>query len=165
MTSTPFEHLLAAHAPRAHRAALGLLGDEQEAREIAQEALLKAHRARDRYDTTRPFYPWLYRIVKNTCLDARARRRHRAVPGLDDERVSAPPHRPGEGIDQARAIARMRTALQTLSESHREIIALRHFQDLSYAEIASILQIREGTVMSRLFRARRALAAAMEKNR
>jgi RNA polymerase sigma-70 factor (ECF subfamily) len=165
MSSTPFEHLLAAHSPRAHRAALGLLGDEQEAREIAQEALLRAHRARDRYDTTRPFYPWLYRIVKNACLDARARGRHRAVPGLRDERISAPLQRPGESIDQARAIQRMRTALQTLTDGHREIIALRHFQDLSYAEIASILQVKEGTVMSRLFRARRALAAAMEKTR
>ncbi|MFT4624781.1 MAG: RNA polymerase sigma-70 factor (ECF subfamily) [Myxococcota bacterium] len=162
MTTAPFEHLLAAHSRRVHRAALGILGDEQEAREVAQEALLKAHRARARYDTSRPFYPWLYRIVKNTCFDARARGRHRALPGLQDERVAAPDASPGDRIDQSRAIARMRTALETLSADHREIIAMRHFQDLSYAEIGTLLGVKQGTVMSRLFRARRALSAAME---
>ncbi len=163
MSTAPFEHLLAAHSPRAHRAALGMLGNEQEAREIAQEALLKAFRARDRYDTSRPFYPWLYRIVKNACLDARARGRHRARPGLQEERVVGRERLPDEHLDQARSIVRMRQALEALGDDHREIIGMRHFQDLSYAEIGEILGIKQGTVMSRLFRARRALAAAMEK--
>lgn len=83
----PFEHLLAAHVARVHRATLGMLGEEQEAREAAQDALMKAFRARASYDASRPFYPWLYRIVRNTCLDALSRRRHRAAPGLDAERV------------------------------------------------------------------------------
>ena len=165
MTTASFDTLLAAHAAREHRAALGMLGDEQEAREIAQEALFKAYRARDRYDRARPFYPWLYRIVKNACLDARARRRHRAVPGLEEQRVAAPLAAPGDRIDQARAVARMRGALDTLSPEHREIIAMRHFQDLSYAEIGELLGVKQGTVMSRLYRARKALARAMEDGR
>ena len=89
MTTIPFEHLLASHMKRVHRAALGWMGEEQEAREVAQEALLKAFRARHRYDPSRPFYPWLHRITKNACMDAAARRRNRAQPGLQDEWVAA----------------------------------------------------------------------------
>ena len=158
----PFAHLLAAHAPRAHRAALGIMGEEQEAREVAQEALLKAHRAQDRYDHDRPFYPWLYRIVKNTCLDAIARGKHRAKPGLDDQRVPSIQASALDQLDQREAIAHMRRAIQKLSDEHREIISMRHFQDLSYTEIGEILDAPAGTVMSRLYRARRALARVLE---
>jgi len=161
--SIPFDHLLAAHAPRAHRAALGIMGEEQEAREVAQEALLKAHRARDRYDTKRPFYPWLYRIVKNTCLDAIARRKHRAKPGLEDQRVPAIQPSALDRIDQKEAIVRMRQAIRQLSDEHREVISMRHFQDLSYIEMGEILELPQGTVMSRLYRARKALARILEE--
>ena len=71
---TPFKHLLAAYQRRAYMAALGWMGNEQEAVELAQEAMLKAWRARASYDIGRPFYPWLHVIVKNTCRDALARR-------------------------------------------------------------------------------------------
>lgn len=159
--TTPFSHLLAAAMPRVHRAALGLLGDEQEAREIAQEALMKAYSARDRYDPSRPFYPWMYRIVRNLCYDARARRRHRALSGLDTERVASTSASQLDQLAQGEAIATVRAAMDTLSEEHREILAMRHFQDLSYAEIGELLDLPQGTVMSRLYRARKALAAAI----
>ena len=161
----PFDHLLAAHAQRAHRAAVGLMGEEQEAREVAQEALLKAYRARERYDVNRPFYPWLYRIVKNTCLDAIARRRHRARPGLEAERVAGVEPSALDRIGQKEAIAHMRDAIDKLSDEHREIISMRHFQELSYVEIGEILELPQGTVMSRLYRARRALARILEERR
>ena len=157
----PFEHLLAAHYRRVQRAALGLLGEEQEAREVAQEALLRAYRARDRYDRSRPFYPWLYRIVRNAAFDARDRRRNRAVSGLEQERVAATQPSPLEQAQTAEGIGILRAAIERLSPEHREIIAMRHFQDLSYAEIGQLLELPEGTVMSRLYRARRALAAEM----
>jgi RNA polymerase sigma-70 factor (ECF subfamily) len=159
---TTFDQLLAVHYRRVHRAALGFVHHEQEARELAHDALLKAHRARDRYDPSRPFYPWLYRILRNTCFDALARRKHREQSGLEPERVaSTAPH--GEStVQAAQERKQLATALETLSASHREIINMRHFQDLSYAEIGELLEIPEGTVMSRLYRARRALAAAME---
>ena len=160
----PFEHLLAAHVPRAHRVALGYLGHEQEAREAAQEALLKAYRARDRYDPSRPFYPWFYRIVRNTCLDAIARARHRALPGLDETRVAADNESPGDRLDQQKAVVRMKRAMRSLSDEHREVLTLRHFEELSYAEIAALLDVAAGTVMSRLYRARRALVQVMESS-
>lgn len=162
MTTVPFDHLLAAYASRASRAAYGFVRDEQEARELAQDALAKAWRARDPYDEAQPFYPWLYRIVRNTCLDALARRKHRPVVGLDVDRVAAGASSVEQEIDQASSDQRLRLALQTLSPEHQEILSMRHFQDLSYVEIGELLGLPEGTVMSRLFRARRALAQAIE---
>ncbi len=158
-----FDALLAAYAPQVFRAALGWLGDEQEARECAQEALLKAHRARDRYDRSQPFYPWLHRITRNTCFDARDRRRHRAVPGLRDEWVPSDGPTVLEALESEQSIAAVRRGLDRLGDDHREILVLRHFQDLSYAEIAQLLGVAEGTVMSRLYRARRALVRALQE--
>ncbi len=150
-----FAELLALHMPRVQRAALGWLRDEEEAREVAQEALARAWAARDRYDPRRPFYPWLYTIVKNLCRDARARKRAR--PGLEAERLVSPLASPLAEVSAAEARARVRAAMERLDPAHAEILNLRHFQDLTYAEIAEILGIPQGTVMSRLFRARRAL--------
>ncbi len=161
--SATFANLLAANLVRVHKSALGRLGDEQEAREVAQEALTRAWAARERYDSRRPFYPWLATIVRNACRDARARRRNRAVSGLDTERLTSPIRGPWAALDAAQAQQRVRTAMEVLDESHREIIVLRHFEDLSYAEIAAMLDIAEGTVMSRLFRARRALIRVLEE--
>ena len=163
LQTASFDQLLAAYAPRVVRAAIGLLGDEQEGREVAQEALLRAHRARDRYDRSRPFYPWLYTIVRNASFDARDRRRHRAVSGLDAERVGADRPSPADEASSAEQLGRLRRAMDRISDEHREILAMRHFQDLSYAEIGALLDLPQGTVMSRLFRARRALLAAMEE--
>ena len=163
MTTVLFEHLLAAHAERVHRAALGLLGNEQEAREAAQEALLKAYRARQRYQSHRPFYPWLYRIVRNTCFDELSRRKHRATPGLDDQRVVGEQPTALDRLESIEAIASVRQGMERLSASQREILSMRHFQDLSYAEMGELLEIPVGTVMSRLYRARRALLRSMEE--
>lgn len=159
--STPFEHHLAAALPRVYRAALGWMGEEQEAREVAQEALLHALRSRAQYDPTRPFYPWLYRIVRNVAWDTRARRC--PAPGLDSDRVPDERASALDALDAQASAKALRRALDRVSEEHREILALRHFQDLSYSEMALILDIPLGTVMSRLFRARQALAHALEE--
>ena len=165
MMATPFKHLLAANMVRVHRTTLGFMGDEQEAREVAQDALLKAYKARDRYDSERPFYPWLYRIVKNTCLDAIARRKNRAVSGLEVERVEGKSRAPDLAMVTKENISRLNMAMDQLEPEQREIINLRHFQDLSYREIADLLGVAEGTVMSRLYRARKALGTQMKEGR
>lgn len=157
-----FQHLLAANYVRAHRAALGWLGNDQDAREATQDALLKAFAARDRYDPNRPFYPWLRRILRNTCFDLLSRRKHRAITGLQPDRVPLLAPSPADQAETADDVARLRLALEQLSPEHREIIVMRHFEDLSYAEIGEALSVPQGTVMSRLYRARKALAAAME---
>lgn len=158
-----FTALLEEHTIRVHRAALGFLGNREIAREAAQEAMMKAYAARERYDVGKPFYPWMYRIVKNTCLDILAKRRRRPRAALDVERFADTRRSPLEEVQVARDQVHLWSAMEGLSDTHREIINLRHFQDLSYSEIAEVLGIAEGTVMSRLFRARSALAAVMRE--
>lgn len=162
--SPPFEQLIEESYLRVHRAALGFLGDEQVAREAAQEALAKAFAARDRYDPGQPFYPWMYRIVKNTCLDIIRGRRRRPRSGVAVERLAAGGPSPLEAASAAEQQQRLWDAISTLRSDHQEILNLRHFQDLSYTEITQTLGVAEGTVMSRLFRARKALAAAMRED-
>jgi RNA polymerase sigma factor (sigma-70 family) len=158
-----FQGLLEAHYSRVLRAALGMLGDRESAREAAQEAMTKAYAARDRYDHSQPFYPWMYRIVRNTCLDIRARQRIRRTAPLDEGRVVAGGVGPERAAAREEEAALLWRAMSGLSAEHQEILNLRHFQDLSYAEIAQLLGVAEGTVMSRLYRARKALAAAMRE--
>lgn len=160
--STPFAHLLASHMVRVHRSALGWLGNEQEAREVAQDALTKAWAAQDRYDPNRPFYPWLSTIVRNACRDARTRKR--AFTGLEADRLTSNNPSPHTALDTAQTRVRLHKALDALDDAHREIIIMRHFEDRAYAEIADALGVAQGTVMSRLYRARKALVQRMEEN-
>jgi len=165
MSSAPpsFEQHLEDSFRRVHRAALGFLGDEQAAREAAQEAMTKAFVARERYDPGQPFYPWMYRIVKNTCLDIIRGRKRRPRSSVEVERLASVAPSPVEATLAAEQQQRLWRAMSSLSADHQEILNLRHFQDLSYLEICDLLGIPEGTVMSRLYRARRALAAAMRE--
>lgn len=159
----PFAALLAADLPRALRASVGWLGDEQDAREAVQDAVVRAWQARDAFDPTRPFGPWFYRIVRNACFDALDRRKVRRTgdpAALDSAVDPAPDALERMGVRDAQRA--LHAALALLPEHHREILVLRHFQDLTYAEIGQRLELADGTVMSRLYRARQALARALE---
>ena len=157
--TTEFANRLAFHQPRLRRAALGLLGDPELAAEAAQETLTRAWAARDRFDPRRPIYPWLATILRNLARDQRARRR--PMPGLETERIAGKDPGPLAQVARAEAEERLRSALGRLSDDHREILVMRHFEDLTYAEIGQALGLPEGTVMSRLYRARKALVASM----
>jgi RNA polymerase sigma-70 factor (ECF subfamily) len=152
---------------RAQRLAHALVGHEEDARDLAQEALLKAYRGRASYDPRQPFFPWFQRILRNTCISHLRRRRvalrlhaSEEEDGHDFELVDAGPL--PERLAAAReATERYRLALETLSARDREILTLRHQEDLPYREIAATLGIKEGTVMSRLFHARKRLRTAL----
>jgi len=157
--SLSFTEALDDAVQRGYVAAYRWLGSHDEARDACQEAAARAMAAKRRYDPTRSFYPWFYRILKNHCLD-RLKRRGREPDSLDSaipesRQVSA------ESAEQRlmrsereRAVAR---AISQLPADLREIIELRHFQDLSYREMGELLGCPEGTVMSRLYRARKRL--------
>lgn len=130
-----------------------ILGNPEAARDACQEAATRALSSRHRYDASRPFYPWFYRILKNHCLDRLAKRKRSASVG-SPEALGADAIAEGQLVDDERARAVSR-AIEELSEEHREIIELRHFSDLSYEEIAELLECPVGTVMSRLYRARK----------
>ncbi|MDP6934115.1 MAG: sigma-70 family RNA polymerase sigma factor, partial [Myxococcota bacterium] len=123
------------------------------------DALTRAWQNREAYDADRPFYPWLCTIVRNTCRDALRRRKPRA--NLDPHDVPSPYRGPAEMLAAEDSRQRLHQAMAGLEEDHQEVLRLRHFEDLSYAEMAEALDIAQGTVMSRLYRARRALSRAL----
>ncbi|MBL6721547.1 MAG: RNA polymerase sigma factor [Planctomycetes bacterium] len=162
-----FGSLVRLVSTRAQRLAHALVGHEEDARDLAQEALLKAYRGRASYDPRQPFFPWFQRILRNTCIShLRKRRVALSVSAADepdgpDFELLDPGPLPERLAAAREATERYRLALETLTARDREVLALRHQEDLSYREIAGTLGIKEGTVMSRLFHARRRLRAAM----
>jgi RNA polymerase sigma-70 factor (ECF subfamily) len=147
---------------RGYVAAFRLLGNPDESRDACQEAAARALNASDRYDPDKPFYPWFHRILRNHCVD-RLRRRKRLVQGDDSELVDDAPTAESSMFESERSRAVVR-GIADLPDDLREIIELRHFQDASYEEIATILDCPLGTVMSRLYRARKALRAKLMRD-
>jgi RNA polymerase sigma-70 factor (ECF subfamily) len=164
-----FEPVVRRYMQRASFFALGLTGDQEEALDASQEAFIRAYRAIGGFDASRPFYPWFHRILRNVCLTRLARTgRSREVP-LEDNVDIASTTVPGAlDVDPAAALERTELrrivweGLGDLSVTDREILVLREFQDLSYSEIAQLLEIPQGTVMSRLHSARRRLRERLE---
>ncbi len=153
-----FGALYCMFGPRVYAVACGLLLNPEDALDVTQDTFIRAWRALPRFRRGMPFFPWLYAIARNRCLSRLARGRAREEVVLDD-RVGSQPDGEVDSVELRRDIMR---ALATLSPEHREIIILRHFQDLSYGEIAQSLGIPIGTVMSRLHHARKALGARLE---
>jgi RNA polymerase sigma-70 factor, ECF subfamily len=160
-----FETLVRRHMSDAFYVAYGYVGNAEDARDLSQDAFIKAYQARARFDESRPFYPWLYRILKNHCLNFVTRGRH--LISLDDENehreIASPAATALESMEENERRKLVRMAIDRLSEDHREIIVLKNFKEHSYKEIADVLGIPMGTVMSRLFYARQALRAVIEE--
>ena len=161
-----FDRLARRLRGRAFQLACTLVGSREDALDLCQEALLKAFRSRDAYDSTQPFLPWFHRILRNTCFSFLRKHRRLKRTSLttrthDGEEVDFeivdPSPGPGVGLETREMQALFQRALSRLSARDREVLVLRHYQDLSYKEIARTLEIPEGTVMSRLFHARRRL--------
>jgi len=148
-----FGTIVTRYRRRAYLAAVALVGNRDDAMDISQDAFVKAYRAIGRFDVDRPFYPWFLRIVRNLCFDWFRKRRARPVGDmvaeLPDSRANPVVLAQRDEIKEE-----VWNAVRKLKDRDREIIVLRHFQHLSYAEIAETLGIPQGTVMSRLFTAR-----------
>jgi RNA polymerase sigma-70 factor (ECF subfamily) len=164
-----FGELVQRYMRRAYFGALGLVGSPEDALDLSQEAFVRAFRARGRIDPERPFYTWYYQILRRLCFnhvrDRRTRRQklERAAIWLAEEagtRTPAPD--PALAAERNESRRRVRDAIRTLPDREREILVLREFEGLRYREIATLLDIPVGTVMSRLYTARRHLATAME---
>ncbi len=160
-----FDELVALMRARSFRLARSLVGSPEDALDLCQEAFLKVYRARASYREGEAFVPWFHRILRNTCFShLRHHGRLKRVslsggPDEDDgewtlESGDAPPSAALEADERAQAFW---AAFHALKANDREILALRHFEELSYRAIARALEIPEGTVMSRLFHARRRL--------
>lgn len=149
--------------PKAYGLALRLLRNREDALDVTQDALVSFFDHLDRFDESRRLDPWLLSIVRNQAYDYLRRRKVRAAESLEELLEHGAPVAVGEGpravdrVQRDELRARLWRALGELSPEHREILVLRDYQDLSYLEIAEVLAIPKGTVMSRLHRARRAL--------
>ena len=161
-----FGELVKRYQRRAYAVAYGLVGNRDDALELAQDSFVKAYRAMGRFNTEMPFYPWFYRIVRNTCFNHIKKRKRRGESSLDGMMESgadfaADDAGPADAAGAGELRRRLAQCMQCLSPPHREILSLRHVEELSYEEIAQVLDVPKGTVMSRLHAARRALRDAM----
>ena len=145
----------------AHALATQMLGNPDDAADAVHDAFVKVLNKPDAYDANNgPLKPWFLRVVRNRCVDL-IRRRRPADPDIDELSESAPG--PEGVLEITQRDQSLRLALSKLSSAQRQIIVLRDYLDLSYAEIAEVQEIAQGTVMSRLHRAR--LALKVELNR
>jgi RNA polymerase sigma-70 factor (ECF subfamily) len=160
-----YEILVRRYMTDAYLVAYAFAGNAEDARDLSQEAFIKAYQARGRFDENRPFYPWLYRILKNHCLNHVTRGRTHV--SIDDENqhreIPCPRPSPLEDLEDDERRRIVRAAVERLSVDHREVIVLKNFKGHSYREIAEILDVPIGTVMSRLFYARHALRVLIEE--
>jgi RNA polymerase sigma-70 factor, ECF subfamily len=144
--------------------ALQLVGNREDALDIAQDALIRLLGSLGRLQEGRPLRPWLARIVHNLVRDHWRRRRVRRSESLDEAvALALVDHResPEETVRRRELQVRLARALRALSPNQREILVLRDYQGMSYAEIAAALRIPLGTVMSRLHGARTRLRASI----
>ncbi len=160
-----FEPLVRAYEQPGLRVALGMMGNAEDARDALQEAFVKTFRALGRFDLGRSFGPWFFQILRNQCRDLLRSRQARFKVETLDEGLELRSSGDQEGTDRLtsrhEAQALLWRGLEKIGEEHREIIVLKELQGFRYSEIASILEIPEGTVASRLYHARRALKDAL----
>ncbi len=161
-----FDSLVEGLRGRAYHVARSLVGSRDDALELTQEAFLKVYKARTTFREGEPFLPWFHRILRNTCFSfLRSTKRVRSISdrsGTDlegdaDYEIEDEDAEPSEDALRNERARAFWTAFKALSARDREMLALRHFQDMSYLQIAAALGIPEGTVMSRLFHARKRL--------
>ena len=145
-----FRHLVERYQKRAVGHAMAILFNRNDAEDAVQEAFLDAFKAIGTFDTSRTFYQWFYVLLRNRCYKMTAGRR--PTQSLD-EAVLVTSQR---GVADDTRIE-LEKALESLTPEEREIVCLKYFSGLSYDDLATHLQIPLGTVMSRLFNARRRL--------
>ena len=162
-----FEELLLAHQTNVYNLAFKMTGNQTDAEDISQEAFFKAFRLLKGFRGDSRFSVWLYRLTYNQCIDfLRKRKRNQAVSlsqsddGGDDFALEIPDVRE---LPENAAIRRelgnaINKSIKELDQNYREIIVMREIADMSYSDIAKTLNINEGTVKSRLSRARKNLA-------
>jgi RNA polymerase sigma-70 factor (ECF subfamily) len=163
-----FGELVLKYMRRAYFTALGIVGSHDDAMDLSQDAFARAFRARRSLDPDRPFYPWFYQILRRLCFNhlrnqktRRARLEEAAGWLADRAGARAAEAAPDRMAERAELRARLEAAIAALPPHEREVIVMREFEGLRYREIADLLGIPIGTVMSRLYAARKALAATL----
>lgn len=162
-----FRELVERYQRKVYSIAYGIVRNPDTAMDVTQDAFVKIHRNLATFKGDSSFYTWIYRIVLNLCIDRKRREARQREVDYDDsighsEGFTNGPTLASTGFDNPATAAHrkelvehMDRALQTLSDEHRSILLLREVDGLSYEELAETLDIPKGTVMSRLFHARK----------
>lgn len=166
-----FEQLVLSYEKPIYNLCLRMCGNSDDAMDLTQETFLKAWRSLGAFRGEASFSTWLYRLCSNVCIDHLRREGKRKVIPLHTEEdgeertfdVADPAPGPQERLEAADQRQQVADALQSLEPEYREALTLRVLHDMSYADIADVLQVREGTVKSRIARAREKMRQAMEK--
>jgi RNA polymerase sigma-70 factor (ECF subfamily) len=154
-----FRHLVERYQAQAIGHAISILGNREDALDAVQEAFIDAYQALGRFDLERRFYPWFYIILRNCCYKLAAGRKKRETSSSDELVMLAttPTMRPEETL-------LLELAMLELKAEERELITLRHLDGLSYEELAERLEVPLGTIMSRLYHARKRLREKLARH-
>jgi RNA polymerase sigma-70 factor (ECF subfamily) len=168
-----FEQLVIKYRSKVFAMIYGMVQNEQDAWDLAQEGFIKAWRSIHRFKGQASFYTWLYRIVTNVAIDSLRRKGFKKTAEFDD-RIAANDVEPGSktvptadpmphhGLERAEIRQRIEQAISKLSPEHRAVIVMKEIEELQYNEIAEALGCSIGTVMSRLFYARKKLQTLLK---
>jgi RNA polymerase sigma-70 factor (ECF subfamily) len=161
-----FRTLFERYHRRAYALAFGVLRHQDDALDVVQDAFIKAHKHLDKFEGNSSFYTWLYRIVMNLAIDHLRKHRRVSPVELDEQQLQTAAGddsllpkllggNPGRALLDKEIRARIDAALTELSENHRAVLVMRELEGLSYEEMAQAMGCSKGTIMSRLFHARK----------
>lgn len=169
--ATAYRGLVEKYQGRVYNVVYGIVRNREDARELTQEIFVKAYRNLGSFREDARFYTWVYRIAMNLAIDFTRRRKRSPVSGLEEDIASRDAdgsisevhnsENPRKALERKQLYRQIMDALETLPEQQKQVILLRELEGLSYREIAEVLDIAEGTVMSRLFYARKKLQAIL----
>ena len=169
-----FEQLIEKYQLKAYNIAYRLMGNEEDAKDALQESFIKVYNSLDKFRGDSKFYTWVYRIVSNTCHDLlKKNSKNKKVISLtnylnkedgETRDIEDPGHTVEEIVENKEKSKDILAALNKLSDTHKEILIFRDVQGFSYEEIGDILNCTEGTVKSRISRARMKLKEIILKD-
>lgn len=164
-----FRLLVERYQERAFWISKGMVGNAEDARDVAQEAFLRVFRSVDRFDLKLKFYTWFYQIVVNLSIDHLRRSKKRSKVSIDelaehgDGQVEAPHESPGTALERGEVAGRVQRVLDELPEKYRSVIVLRDLEGFDGKEVASIEGATHATVRWRLHKARQMFKDAWER--
>jgi RNA polymerase sigma-70 factor (ECF subfamily) len=157
--SDAFRHVVGRYQAEAIGHAVAILGNREDALDAVQEAFIDAFQALDKLDSTRRFYPWFYVILRNRCYKLAHGRKKRETGSSDELEILAST----ASISPEDSLL-LEQAMLELAIEDRELITLRHLDGLSYQELAARLEVPQGTIMSRLYHARKKLRERLARH-
>ena len=151
-----YSEIVTRHQTSVFNVCYRILHNRSDAEDLAQETFMRAYNRLDTFDLGREFGPWIRRVAANLCLNFLESQK--VTMAIDDERDEDKTRSPSEQVEVKERSEQIRQALASLPSNYRVVIELRHYQELSYDEIANELKIPLSDVKSHLFRARKLLA-------